>query len=123
MVVVEQALEFGVIVQGVQQGMAFDEIDGKFEIGPIFQQCPGKDALMKGFDGLLMPSQRRSLSARTRTQPGDQKRSAIAAVRGQIRESTVSGETYSAHIVASPPSTRAASSSVRSEPSGRGSLR
>ena len=39
---------------------------------------------------------------------GDQKRSAIAAMRGQMRESTVSGLTYSEHMQASPPRMRAA---------------
>ena len=38
-------------------------------------------------------------------------------------ESTVSGETYSAHMVASPPRIRAASSGVRGESAGTGSLR
>jgi hypothetical protein len=52
---------------------------------------------------------------------GDQKRSAIAAVRGQIRESIVSGPTHSPHIVASPPSTCAASAGVRSLDAGSGS--
>lgn len=41
---------------------------------------------------------------------GDQNRSAIAAVRGQMRESIFSGETYSVHIEASPPRIRALSS-------------
>jgi hypothetical protein len=50
---------------------------------------------------------------------GDQKRSAIAAIRGQMRESTVSELTYSAHMQASPPRMRAASSasSTRAAPS------
>ena len=63
------------------------------------------------------------MSATSRIGPGDQKRSAMAAVRGQILESTVSGETYSAHIVASPPRIRSAWSSVSPESAGSGSLR
>ena len=42
----------------------------------------------------------------------DQSRSAIAAALGQIRESTVSALTYSAHIQASPPRIRADCSGV-----------
>ena len=41
---------------------------------------------------------------------GDQKRSATAAARGQIRESSVSAVEYSAHMHISPPSMRACSS-------------
>ena len=42
---------------------------------------------------------------RSLTSRGDHRRSAIAAVRGQMRESMVSSVTHSAHIVASPPRT------------------
>src|SRR5258708_10413540 len=44
---------------------------------------------------------------------GDQSRSAIAAVRGQMRESIVSGLTHSPHMVASPPRMCFVSSVVR----------
>ena len=37
----------------------------------------------------------------------------MAAVRGQMRESIFSGETYSAHIVASPPRMRLFSSGLK----------
>ena len=46
----------------------------------------------------------------------DSRRSAIAAVRGQIRESTFSAVTYSLHMHASPPSTRFFSSGLRFAP-------
>ena len=45
---------------------------------------------------------------------GLQSRSAMAAIRGQMRESTVSAVTYSAHMVPSPPRTSAFCSGVRS---------
>ena len=47
------------------------------------------------------------------TPSGDHRRSAIAAARGQMRESIFSGDTYSAHMQASPPRMRALSSGVR----------
>ena len=43
----------------------------------------------------------------------------MAAVRGQMRESMVSGSTHSAHIVASPPRTCAASASRQPVPFGQ----
>jgi hypothetical protein len=61
------------------------------------------------------------MSSTSRTSAGDQNRSAIAAVRGHTRESIVSGVTHSAHIVASPPSTRADSSADKPRLAGNGS--
>ncbi len=46
------------------------------------------------------------MSATSVTVAGDQYRSAMAAVRGQIRESIVSGVTHSDHMQASPPRIR-----------------
>ncbi len=63
------------------------------------------------------------MSSTSVTVRGDHSRSAIAAVRGQIRESIVSGPTHSPHIVASPPSTCAASAGVRLSEAGSGSTR
>ena len=45
----------------------------------------------------------RYISSVSFTDAGDQSLSAMAAVRGHIRESTVSDETSSLHMVASPP--------------------
>jgi hypothetical protein len=50
------------------------------------------------------------MSSTSVTVRDDQNRSAIAAVRGHIRESIVSGTTFSPHMQASPPSIRAACS-------------
>ena len=61
------------------------------------------------------------MSSTSRVSAGDQSRSAIAAARGQIRESMVSGVTNSAHMQASPPSTRAAASASGRGPAGSGS--
>ena len=61
------------------------------------------------------------MSATSTTVDGDQYRSATAAMRGQMRESTVSGVTHSAHMHASPPMIRAFASVDRfaiSLPSG-----
>ena len=63
------------------------------------------------------------ISGTSRMPAGDQSRSAIAAVRGQILESMVSGVTHSDHMVASPPLMRARSSAVSGEVSGMGSAR
>ena len=60
---------------------------------------------------MLTRASRRYMSSTSSTSRGDQKRSAIAAVRGQMRESIVSGPTHSPHIVASPPRMCAASAS------------
>ncbi len=51
------------------------------------------------------------MSSTSFTSRGDQSRSAIAAVRGQMRESTISAVVNSDHIVASPPRMRARSAS------------
>ena len=61
------------------------------------------------------------MSSTSVTSRGDQNRSAIAAVRGQMRESIVSGPTHSPHIVASPPRMCAASASVSPLLAGSGS--
>ena len=52
------------------------------------------------------------MDVRLVTSLGDHSRSAIAAARGQIRESMVSALTYSVHMHASPPRIRAALSVV-----------
>jgi hypothetical protein len=69
------------------------------------------------------PARRRYMSSTFRTAAGDQKRSAMAAVRGQMRESMVSGVTSSVHMVASPPRMKVFWKSLRGESAGRGSLR
>ncbi len=51
----------------------------------------------------LTKSRRAYIEPGSRTSCGDQKRSAIAAFLGQMRESTFSGFTYSAHMHDSPP--------------------
>ena len=51
------------------------------------------------------------MSSTSVTSRGDHSRSAIAAVRGQMRESTISGVVNSDHMVASPPRMRARSAS------------
>ena len=51
----------------------------------------------------LTVARRRYMSAVSLMSRGDQRRSAMAAVRGQIRESMVSLVVHSDHIVASPP--------------------
>ena len=64
---------------------------------------------------------RRYISSSLVTDCGDHNRSAIAAVRGQMRESIVRGSTYSFHMHASPPRIRAACSGVKSLLAGNGS--
>src|SRR5439155_25679999 len=61
----------------------------------------------------LTKSKRVYIEAGSRTSCGDHRRSAIAAFLGQIRESTFSGLTYSAHMQDSPPRIRCFSSAER----------
>ena len=68
-----------------------------------------------------MAAMRAYIDATSRVLRGDQRRSAMAAVRGQMRLSTFSGVTYSDHMVASPPRMRllwSLVSVVRPSPSG-----
>src|SRR5262249_49211511 len=67
----------------------------------------------KFFKLMLTDSSRLYISSTSFTVLFDHNRSAIAAVRGQIRESIVSGLTHSPHIVASPPRMCLNSCSVR----------
>jgi hypothetical protein len=63
------------------------------------------------------------MSGRSRTSAGDHSRSAMAAMRGQMRESIVSGETNSLHMQASPPRMCLRSSAVSVLSAGTGSFR
>ena len=60
----------------------------------------------------LTASMRSYIESMSAISRGDQSLSAMAAVRGQMRESTVSASTSSAHMHASPPRIRAACSGV-----------
>ena len=62
---------------------------------------------------VLTTARRWYIEFTSRTSCGDHNLSAMAAVRGQMRESIFSGETYSAHMQASPPRIRFCSSGVR----------
>ena len=70
-----------------------------------------------------MGSSRRYMSSTSLTVAGDQKRSAMAAMRGQMRESMVSGPTNSLHMQASPPSTRAVCAASSPASAAMGSTR